>query len=138
MISGDQLHSTGFGWVEVPSLLPPEQHRSKRSCSDFTAISAALGIEPDVLRSRLEASGFLDNRSMWVHSLIKSYGWAYTMAHPGTMFLSSKVPRRCIANIPDGLIAVRDGAIHDPKDRRGKRRRTCCGWWEPLNPPLWG
>ena len=59
------------------------------------------------------------------------YDWEYKTTRD-TMFLKGNFPDHCIANLADHYVAIKDGAIWDTWDCRGKRPKILKGYWSKL------
>ncbi len=80
-------------------------------------------------------AGGLD-RVVMARFLLKR-GWHWTASISGTKFKASNLPPRCIAIQAGHYVCVRDGAIWDTWDSRGKRAKRLDGFFAPINPALW-
>ena len=80
-------------------------------------------------------AGGLD-RVVMARFLLKR-GWHWTASISGTKFKASNLPPRCIAIQAGHYVCVRDGAIWDTWDSRGKRAKRLEGFFAPINPALW-
>lgn len=99
-------------WEEITRLL--NRHRVRWGRSGGRRLTANGGVTHGAM------AGFLRPR-----------GWHYVKAPTGTKFHARNLPAFCIAQQAGHLVLVRDGAIWDSWDSRGKRAKRLNGWWEP-------
>ena len=104
-------------------LLPMQRRTSYRYTRDdiyYCGGTPAGGLQPRVMREYLQRKG-----------------WHSTTCPPGTKFKAEHLPARCIAELATHFVCVRDGAIWDTWDSRGKRAKKLNGFYAPINPALW-
>jgi len=73
---------------------------------------------------------------------LRKYGWLRTPCATGTKFKASNLPPLCIAELASHFVCVRDGAIWDTWDSRGKRPKKLVAFYAPYkgrtsNPDLY-
>lgn len=145
-------HPTGLHYVRRN----PDPERRSRSDCGVRSICLALDLDYDTVFNELLP---MQNESRWTYSYgerkfcggtpaggldcgvmqiyLQRRGWHYTSCRPGTKFNSENLPPRCIANQAGHFVCVRDGAVWDTWDSRGKRAKKLKGFYAPINPALW-
>lgn len=125
-------HPTGLDWRRLDE---PTRGDSKKLSKRFTLTCQAFSV---VLKKPYsELAECLTSPYLTVE-YIQRQGWRYTKAPAGSVFTADMLPRLCVAEIYRRSVAIKDGAIWDTIDSRGTGKRELLGWWEPLNPALWG
>lgn len=79
--------------------------------------------------SNRTANGGVSSNIM--RKFLQSHGWRYQSAPPGSLFKAHLLPELCIAEQADHWVCVRDGAVWDTYDSRGKRPKKLIGWLAP-------
>lgn len=73
--------------------------------------------------SRKELEGTLRSLRIW--------NWNYTKLPKDTKFVKGNFPDHCIAHLNRHWVAIKDGAIWDTWDSRGKRLKEIRGYFSP-------
>ena len=145
-------HPTGLHFVRRN----PDPERRSRSDCGVRSICLALDLDYDTVFNELlpmqnessyrysYATIFLRRHSSRWFALRRYEGISPTqglalhvMSAPGTKFKAEHLPARCIAELATHFVCVRDGAIWDTWDSRGKRAKKLNGFYAPINPALW-
>ena len=79
--------------------------------------------------SKRTANGGVCKRIM--SKFLYDHGWRYYSAPAGSLFKAENLPELCIAEQSGHWVCIRDGAVWDTYDSRGKRARKLKGWFAP-------
>lgn len=63
---------------------------------------------------------------------LAQHRWVYQRAPAGTLFKADNMPPLCIAHQAGHWVCVKDGAVWDSWDSRGKRSKKLLGWFCPM------
>lgn len=83
---------------------------------------------------RHKRAGLLAPKLM--EAYLSKYAWQRTELPEGTRFYAEHLPPRCIAEQATHFVCVRNGAVWDSWDSRGKRWKKLRAYYAPLNPAL--
>ena len=83
----------------------------------------------DWQKSKATANGGISRRALTstLYNL-NIFDWKFTKLN-NTMFLKGNFPDNCIAELATHYVAIKNGAILDSWDCRGKRPRKLIGYW---------
>ena len=82
-------------------------------------------------RSKATANSGLSRTDMIdTLSALRIFNWDYIKVPEGTKFVAGNFPDHCIANLASHYVAVKDGAIWDTWDSRGKRPKKLKGYFK--------
>ena len=104
----------GLVWIELTALIQETTHRRVGSEWEPVKRTANGGVTTGVMTHYLQR-----------------HGWVRKTAPTGTVFKAANMPELCIAQQAGHYVLVRDGAVWDTFDSRGKRPKKLLGWWEP-------
>ena len=79
--------------------------------------------------SKRTASGGVSKSIM--EKFLFRHGWRYHYAPAGSSFKAENLPELCIAEQADHWVCIRDGAVWDTYDSRGKRPKRLEGYFCP-------
>ena len=88
------------------------------------------GWNSEWIKSKATANSGLTRTDMIdTFSILRIFNWDYVKAPVGTKFVAGNFPDHCIANLASHYVAVKDGAIWDTWDSRGKRAKMLKGFF---------
>ena len=83
----------------------------------------------DWQHSKATANGGVSKGIM--RKFLINHGWEYHSAPALSFFKAENLPELCIAEQANHWVCIRDGAVWDTYDSRGKRRKQLVGYFCP-------
>jgi len=102
-----------------------------RGRNGLTIVRYGPGDDYELKESKATANGGISKKAMLdALGYLGIYNWEYIKCDQETKFLKGNFPEHCIAHIPNHWVAIKDGAIWDTWDSRGKRPKKLKGYFK--------